>query len=79
MISEAKKYGLKVPDDLAVIGFDDQPLAELMDPPMTTIDQPVEEIGKKAMELMIDFLREKRKSKPQIFELPLQLVVRDST
>lgn len=79
IISEAKKKGLQVPEDIAVIGFDDQPIAAIVEPALTTIHQPIEEIGKKTMEVMLELLEDKTKSiKSQIYELPLQLVVRES-
>jgi LacI family transcriptional regulator len=78
IINEAKKNGLNVPKDLAVVGFDDQPIAELTDPQITTIHQPTEEIGEKSMSLMIDFLKGVKKPKQQIIELPLHLVERGS-
>lgn len=78
MIKEAKKFGYRVPEDLAVIGFDDQPIADLMDPGITTIYQPVKEIGAKTMEMMIGCLRDGKKP-PGRTELPLHLVVRAST
>lgn len=78
MIKEAKKFGYRIPEDLAVIGFDDQPISELMDPGITTVYQPVEEIGTKTMEMMIACLREDQKP-PARTELPLHLVVRSST
>lgn len=78
IISEAKKNGLQVPTDLAVIGFDDQPIAELTDPQITTIYQPIREIAEKSMTLMIDFLKGVKKPEQQVIELPLHLVDRGS-
>jgi LacI family transcriptional regulator, repressor for deo operon, udp, cdd, tsx, nupC, and nupG len=69
--------GWKVPEDLAVIGFDNQPLAELMN--MTTIEQPIESIARKAMELMIESIRTKSKLKRKEVILPLKLMRRSST
>ncbi|MBM7553534.1 LacI family DNA-binding transcriptional regulator [Thalassobacillus pellis] len=76
MIKEAKQLGVVIPEEFGVLGFDDQPIAELMEPGITTIHQPVKEIGKKAMEIMLSY-----DSKPlnEIVELPLHLVVRGST
>ncbi|MFC4619154.1 LacI family DNA-binding transcriptional regulator [Camelliibacillus cellulosilyticus] len=79
LIAEAKKYHTRVPDDLAVLGFDDQPIAALMDPSMTTIYQPVEQIGQKAIELMIRLLKGEQEPKHKVIELPLHLIVRNST
>ncbi|MBS4178471.1 LacI family DNA-binding transcriptional regulator [Lederbergia citrea] len=80
IISEAKKKGLHVPGDIAVIGFDDQPIAEVIEPALTTIRQPISEIGKKTMEVMIELLSKKNQSdEHQIYELPLQLIARESS
>lgn len=78
MMIEAKEHGLTIPDDIAIIGFDDQPIAELLDPQLTTIRQPVNQMGEKAVELIIGLLNnpEKRISS---FELPIELVIRKST
>ncbi|MCL6708449.1 LacI family transcriptional regulator [Pseudomonas sp. R2.Fl] len=48
-IAEIKASGLSVPDDVSVVGFDDIRYAEVMDPPLTTMAQPAEELGEKAM------------------------------
>lgn len=79
MIKEARKAGYRVPEDLAVLGFDDQPIAELMDPGITTVYQPVEEIGKTTMELMIQYVKENREPERKVTTLPIRLVVRAST
>lgn len=48
-LHEIKAAGLKVPDDISVVGFDDIRYAEVTDPPLTTISQPAEEIGERVM------------------------------
>jgi LacI family repressor for deo operon, udp, cdd, tsx, nupC, and nupG len=48
-LHEIKAVGLKVPDDISVVGFDDIRYAEVTDPPLTTISQPAEEIGERVM------------------------------
>jgi LacI family transcriptional regulator len=45
--------GIRVPDDLSILGFDDIPLASAMTPPLSTIRQPLAEIGKQATRLLI--------------------------
>lgn len=56
IIIEAKEVGLKIPEDLAVIGFDDQPLAELTVPKLTTVRQPVQLMGEESLNFMISCL-----------------------
>ncbi|MEM1174837.1 MAG: LacI family DNA-binding transcriptional regulator [Pseudomonadota bacterium] len=48
-LHEVKSSGLNVPEDISIIGFDDIRYAEIVDPPLTTISQPAEEIGERAM------------------------------
>ncbi|MEB4859237.1 MULTISPECIES: LacI family DNA-binding transcriptional regulator [Priestia] len=78
MMIEAKESGLSIPNDLAIIGFDDQPLAQMLDPKLTTIRQPIDQMGIKAMEILIDMLNDSE-STVETFELPIELVVRSST
>ena len=55
-LSWAKRQGLKVPDDLSIIGFDNISLAEFCDPPLTTVSQPRFDIGREAMLLLLNQL-----------------------
>ncbi len=48
------ELGLRIPEDISVIGFDDDPMAEWLDPPLSTIQQPFDEIGRVAMNLLIE-------------------------
>ncbi|QNG59717.1 LacI family DNA-binding transcriptional regulator [Metabacillus idriensis] len=79
IISEAKKSGWHIPADLAVVGFDNQAIAELLDPMITTVQQPVKEMAKKAMDVMIDKINSKTHQSHEIYQFPLKLIVRDST
>ncbi|MBU1174644.1 MAG: LacI family transcriptional regulator [Alphaproteobacteria bacterium] len=56
MISDLVKAGIRVPDDLSVIGFDDCTLADVYSPPLTTVAQPRERIGEEAMDLLLRVL-----------------------
>ena len=47
-----KKHGRHVPDDVSVIGFDDIPMCEMLDPPLTTVHAFKEELGMVAMDLL---------------------------
>ena len=53
-LSQAKRQGLKVPEDLSIIGFDNIDPTHFCDPPLTTIAQPRYEIGREAMLLLLD-------------------------
>ncbi|GAA3326342.1 hypothetical protein GCM10020331_061840 [Ectobacillus funiculus] len=79
MMIEAKGHSLRVPDDIAIIGFDDQPLAEMLDPKLTTIRQPVDQMGgKKSVEVIIEMLHNPE-MKTETYEMSIELVVREST
>ncbi|MDY7104637.1 MAG: LacI family DNA-binding transcriptional regulator [Actinomycetota bacterium] len=76
VLKAARERGLRVPDDLAVIGFDDLDIAEHMG--ITTIAQPLVESGRVAARLLLDQLAEPSTPAKEIF-LPLELVVRETT
>lgn len=78
MMIEAKERGLRVPDDIAIIGFDDQPLAEMLDPKLTTIRQPIDQMGEKSVEVIIEMLSNPE-MKIETYEMSIELVVREST
>jgi LacI family repressor for deo operon, udp, cdd, tsx, nupC, and nupG len=78
LIQGLKSNGLRVPEDMSVAGFDDIEFARYSDPPLTTVDQPAEDIGRKAMTVLIDIL-EGRQPESLRFTLPTELIARDST
>jgi DNA-binding LacI/PurR family transcriptional regulator len=69
--------GRRVPDDVAVVGFDDSELARSADPPLTTVRQPIERLGSTMAERLLDQLD--RDAPPTGTVLPTELVVRSST
>ena len=77
-LTAAADRGLKVPDDLSVTGFDDIDLAEATTPPLTTVRQPLEEMGRMAVGLIIRLLERHRLDALHV-ELATELVVRRST
>jgi LacI family repressor for deo operon, udp, cdd, tsx, nupC, and nupG len=77
-IIEAKSRGLKVPDDVSVVGFDDIEFAQIYDPSLTTIYQPRRDMGRKAMEILGQLLAEPRKPQADVL-LDYKLVVRSSS
>ncbi len=74
----AREHGVSVPDDLAVVGFDDLPFAAFASPPLTTVRQPIGELGAVATSLLIDRLEHPERVGGHV-RLPTQLVVRDSS
>ncbi|MBI5961010.1 MAG: LacI family DNA-binding transcriptional regulator [Chloroflexi bacterium] len=68
---------IRVPEDVAVVGFDDLPTAAQVIPPLTTVHQPIEERGRLAAGLLIDLVEGKLEGPQQIL-LPTELVIRQS-
>jgi LacI family repressor for deo operon, udp, cdd, tsx, nupC, and nupG len=56
-IREAKKLGLRIPQDLSIVGFDDIQFAQYCEPPLTTVAQPRYEIGRQTMLMLLELLR----------------------
>ncbi len=78
VIETARRRGVRVPRDLSVVGFDDIRFARHMDPPLTTIAQPMREIGERAVQLLVDILAG-RPIAPVSVTLPHTLIIRSST
>ncbi|MCP3763406.1 LacI family transcriptional regulator [Domibacillus sp. A3M-37] len=78
MIAQAEQQGVNIPADVAIMGFDDEPLAAFLRPTLTTVRQPVEQMGEKATEVMINRLHDDQ-SDIQHYELPVEIIVRQST
>ena len=76
VIWAAGEYGLRVPQDLSVAGFDDIPLARQLWPPLTTVHQPSREMGKIAATQLLESLRGRR---AELVQLDFSLELRQST
>jgi LacI family transcriptional regulator len=72
-----RNRGLRVPDDISIVGFDDIPQASVMRPGLTTVSQPLEKMGRVATQMLLDLFRNKEKTDNRI-ELPTELVIRES-
>lgn len=70
--------GITVPEDISIIGYDDIDFAKYMNPALTTIAQPMDDIGKVALKLIIEKV-EGLSSKTEKIELPTQIIVRETT
>jgi LacI family transcriptional regulator len=78
-IRELTAHGLSVPGDVSVIGFDDAPLAEMTSPALTTVRQPVQEMGDTAVSLLLARVTGGADGTGGRHVLPTSLVVREST
>ena len=74
----AHERGLKVPDDLSVVGFDDTHQAVIVTPRLTSVSQPLAEMGRMGVSLLLRLLEGQRLDALRV-ELATRLVVRDST
>lgn len=75
---ELRKAGLRIPEDVSVVGFDDIFFAELTDPPLTTINLPREEIGRAAVEALLHTVTNESKQGRE-YKITPKLIVREST
>jgi LacI family transcriptional regulator len=78
VIEAARLRGLSVPDDLSVVGFDDLPMSRWASPPLTTVRQPLEEMGRHAARMVADMIAGRPLGSLRV-ELATRLVVRSST
>jgi LacI family transcriptional regulator len=70
--------GIRVPDDMALAGYDDMPFAARTVPPLTTVRQPIQRAGVVAAETLFDLI-ENPGTQPRRIILPTELVIRAST
>jgi LacI family transcriptional regulator len=77
-LKEARARGLSVPDDMAVMGFDDSIIAQTTTLGLTTIRQPVADMGKAAFDLALDLIEGKEEAYSRIVTFPPEIIVRES-
>jgi LacI family transcriptional regulator len=77
----AAQLGIDVPSNLSVIGFDNVPESALTQPPLTTVEQPIQTLGFEAVRLLINLIEhpDQRLEPPERVMLPTKLVIRSST
>ncbi len=79
-LREALDVGLRVPEDLSIVGFDDIPVSAFIHPSLTTVAMPKWEMGQRAAEVLLSRLQgEEPADPPQRLVLPTTLIVREST
>lgn len=74
----ARAVGRRIPEDLSVVGFDDLPISRWFSPPLTTVRQPLAEMGRIAAEMLVAMIDRREPNGRQV-ELATELVVRSST
>ncbi len=77
-LRELRRRGVKVPEELAIVGFDELEWAELVEPPLTVVSQRPHEIGHRAIGLLLERLRDPD-LKPREIRVPVDLKVRGTT
>jgi alanine racemase len=78
VLRAARELGLRVPEDLSVVGFDDIDIAQHTNPPLTTVHQPIRQKGESAVRLLLSVV-ERRDLRPEQIRLETRLIVRGST
>jgi DNA-binding LacI/PurR family transcriptional regulator len=79
VLRAAHELGLAVPDEIAVVGFDNIPLSNFAIPPLTTVAQPIVEQGRRAARFLIDRIERTYEGSRREVCLDCQLIVREST
>ncbi len=77
-IRAIKEAGLKIPEDIAVVGFDNTSIASMYDPQVTTISQPRYDLGKISMEMLLNLINNEKVSSREVY-LEHELIIREST
>lgn len=77
-LAAVRHMGLRCPDDVSIVGFDDIRYARMTDPPLTTVRQPMADLGREAVRLLLDII-DGRSGQETSVSLPFELVVRGST
>jgi len=77
-LAALRAAGRRVPDDVAVVGFDDSPLAMTTEPPLSSVGQPIEEMGRELARLLVHQLRAPG-GPPRRVILDTRLVIRGSS
>ena len=78
LIRALHEHGLRVPQDVSVVGFDDIALSEFLSPPLTTVRQDFRRIGAELVRLVLEQLRSKESARTRVL-IPTELIVRGTT
>lgn len=78
MMHIIKKQGLRIPDDIAVLGFNNEPISEFIEPSLSSVEHPAHDIGAAAAEILLAHIKEPDRA-PEKKLIRSRLVVREST
>ncbi|HEY5436731.1 MAG TPA: LacI family DNA-binding transcriptional regulator [Candidatus Limnocylindrales bacterium] len=78
VLRAARELGLRVPQDMSVVGFDDIDISQHTNPPLTTVHQPIRQKGESAVRLLLAVV-ERRDPRPEQIRLETRLIIRGST
>jgi LacI family transcriptional regulator len=73
-----KQLKLQIPKDIGVVGFDDIFVSQYLNPPLTTVHVNIEEVGKKAAELLLKKIQSNNGVESSVINIPTELVMRES-
>jgi DNA-binding LacI/PurR family transcriptional regulator len=79
LIGALAEAGLRVPEDVSVVGFDDNPVSAYATPPLTTVRQPFDAVARKGLRLLVQAIEKPDVEAAPASDLPVELVVRAST
>jgi LacI family transcriptional regulator len=77
VMEAVREHNLRIPEDISVVGFDDIPQAAHVHPPLTTVRQPLEEMGRIATRMLLEYIEDPQRPIERV-ELPTELVLRQS-
>ncbi len=78
-LQAAKERGLLVGRQFGIAGFDDSPMVQYLDPPLTSVRQPIWEVGQRIIPMLLEYIERGRPPEPPCVLIDPQLIVRDST
>ncbi|MGD1832604.1 MAG: LacI family DNA-binding transcriptional regulator [Sphaerochaetaceae bacterium] len=78
VIKALKEQGIKVPEDISIVGFDNLPMSIMMEPHLSTVKIPNSQIGRTAAEKLIEKIGQKKENNPTVTLISGQLIKRDS-
>jgi len=73
-----KQNNLQIPDDIGVVGFDDIFVSRYLNPPLTTVQVNIEEVGKRAAELLLKKMQTTNNIPSSVINIPTELIIRES-